>query len=353
MRRILLFFISAFVLSASYNLRAQSSITLNTFLGLNSIDFAAFTYTNNLSGAPRIFQVGILTPSSVKKVVISGRIDWQQDVNSGFATLVSFTTQPFTPRSFYNDELGNSDIKINQVNGNQDLAKQNVEKGKPTGIYLITLNLLDDKGTPLANTSRSLSFLNPTPPQILSPQENSSFDVGTVQAQWTPVPGVTYYTVRANVMAPGVTNVDDALNGGNPVINDRNVGKVEVVNLSTILDRQWVDGQRIVLAVTAFVSGPGGGTSLKSTPVTFMLNKSGNNSAANADPNLIRLGNILSGRTSQEFVNKLMNGQITVGEIKISDENGKSLAFSDLLNIISFLEAHPEAIVSVNYNANK
>ncbi len=354
MRRILLFFALIIILFSSFTLRAQSSIVLNVFPGLNSIDFAAFTFTNNLNGAPRIFQVDIHTSPAGKRVVISGKIDWKQDDNSGFIQLVNFTTLPFTARSFYNDEIGNSDIKIDKVDGNKDLAKQNVEKGKPTGIYSISLNLLDDKGNYLSSTSQQISFLNPAPTlTILSPQENSSFDVGYVQAQWTPVQGAAYYIVRANIIPPGSTNVEDALNSSNPVINDKNVGNVAVVNLSTILDRQWVDGQRIVLAVTAYVAGPGGGTSLKSLPVTFLLNKSGSNSTSPANPNLVRLGNLLTGRTNQEFVTKLMTGQITIDEIKISDENGNSIAFPDFLNIISFLEVHPESIISVNYNANK
>jgi len=351
MKRIFPFLTLAVILLTSLSLRAQTpKIDLIVFQDLNTIDFAAFAFTNNLNGAPRIFQV-VITPEG-RNVVVVGKIDWKQDERTGFAELVHFTTEPFQSRSFYNDELGNSNLRIASVDGNKDLAKKNVDKGKPTGVYGITLQLFDDRGNFLSDTYKELSFLNPAPTiAILSPQENSSYDVGNVQAQWTPVQGATSYKVRANVIASNSQSVEDALNAGNPIINDKDVGKTEIVNLGSILDRQWVGGQRIVLAITAFISGPGGGSSLRSLPVTFRLSESGHNTTQVINPDLIRLANLISGQVSQEFSFKLINGQIPVEQIQITDEKNQTISFTDFLNILAYLEAHRESIISINFTA--
>lgn len=349
MRRIIASLVTLLFLLPLVSVRAQSyTIELNVFQDLSTIDFAAFTFTNNLSGAPRIFQV-VITPEG-KNVVVEGKIDWKRDEKSGFRTLVTFKTEPFTSQSFFNDQIGNSDIRIATVEGDKNLAEENVKKGKPTGVYGITLRLLDARGNFRANTYKELSFLNPAQTiTILSPIEESTYDVGNVQAQWTAVPGATSYKIRASVIQQGSQSVEDALNTGNPVINDKDVGTNLVVNLSTILDRQWVGGERIVLAVTALISGPGGGTTLRSAPVTFRLSQSGNASSAMVNPDLVRLANLISGKVNQGFVNKLSNGQITVENIQISDDKGQTLSFAEFLNVLSHLESNPQSIISINF----
>lgn len=337
-------------------LRAQNSISLTFLPGLNTIDFAAFTFTNNLSGSPRIFKVDITTSVPGRRVVIGGYVKWKKDEQSFPVSIVNnFNTQPFIvqggTRTFFNDELGNSDIKFDQVDGNRDIADEIIKKGRPTGSYLVMLFLFDELNNPLANTGeQTISFLNPAPTiSILTPQENSSFDVGNVQALWTPVPGAAYYTVRANALQNDFQSAEETLNSGSPLINDKDVGKVESINLSTILDRQWVGGQRIALAVTAFVTGPGGDTPLRSTPVIFRLNASGGGSASIINPDDVRLGNFLTSRSEvpRDFVNKLVNGQIKVEQI--TDDQGTTISQADFLNILSFWEAHMESIISVNF----
>ncbi len=336
-------------------LRAQNSISLTILPGLNTIDFAAFTFTNDLSGVPRIFQVDIVTSPPGRRIIVGGSVSWKKDDQSGYVPIVeNFVTEPFAisggRRTFFNDELGNSDIRIGDVNANKDIAEEIVKKGKPTGNYKIRLYLFDELSNKLSEDEQTISFLNPAPTiSILTPQENSFFDVGNVQALWTPVPGAAYYTVRANALQNESQSAEEALNSGSPLINDKDVGKVESINLSTILDRQWVGGQRIALAVTAFVTGPGGDTPLRSTPVTFRLNASGGGSASVINPDDVRLGNFLTSRSEvpRDFVNKLINGQIKVEQI--TDDQGATISQADFLNILSFWEAHMESIISVNF----
>jgi hypothetical protein len=351
MKKIISFFIFCFISFQSLNAQTPS-IQLQTFTGLNTIDFAAFAFTNGLSGAPRIFHV-IITPVG-RNIVIKGQIEWQKIGTTSYVQLVDFMTEPFLSKSFYNDEIGSTDIKIASSNYNSSLKDEMFSLGKPTGSYRITLTLTDLTINKTATTSDVLSFLNPAQTiSIQYPVENGTYDMGNVQAIWTPVQGAASYKIRANVMPAGSSSPEDALSGSNPLINDRDVGIVNVANLGSLLDRQWVAGQRIVLSVTAIIGGPGGGTLLPSPPITFHLSSS--RTVANnptVDPNLVRLAVLMTGQVNQNFINKLLDGEITVENIQITDENNNSLTFSNFLTILTYLETNKMAIKSINFTPN-
>lgn len=352
MKRKSFFFIIAMLVILPKTLSAQYSLNLTVLGGLNSIDFAAFTFANDLSGTPRIFQMDIIAPAG-KKIIIGGTLSWQKDAKSGFVPIVnSFYTRPFSlltgMKTVFNDQLGSGEILFDQVDGNSTIADEILKKGKPSGVFRIQLFLYDEQRVKLySGTPVDISFLNPAPTlAILSPQENSSYDVGNVQAQWTPVLGATNYIVRVCVLQNAFQSAEEALNSGSPLINDKDVGNAETVNLSSILDRQWVGGQKVVILVTAFVTGPGGGANLKSQPVIFRLNESGSTAVAEINPDLVRLGNLLSGSgVSQEFVSKLLNGQIRADEIRITDDKNASISFSDFQSILTYWEQRPESII--------
>jgi len=333
------------------------TIQLVIFPQLNNIDFAAFSFTNGLSGAPRIFQV-IITPVG-KKIYVYGEIDWKKDESTGFTKLADFTTVPFISRSFYNDEIGNSDIKIASSNVISSVRNDIFSRGKPTGVYQINLSMTDVLTNQPYNINPPgiISFLNPAQTiSIQFPVEGVSYDMGNVQAIWTPVQGAASYKIRANVMPDGSSNPEDALHGSNPLINDKDVGLVNVVNLGTLLDRQWIEGQRIVLSVTAVIAGPGGGSLLPSAPITFHLSSTGsvaNNPTVN--PILIRLAELITSTrliNNQNFVNQLLDGKITVDHIQITDENNNSISFSDFSSILTYLETNKMAIQTINFTAN-
>jgi hypothetical protein len=353
MRKKSILFTILFLLNTSLLLRAQTpQIKLNVFQDLSTVDLGAFLISNDLSGQPRIFQVTIIPEG--KNVVVQGKVEWKMDLNSSFREIFNFKTKVFRARTFTNADVGNSDIQLESINGDKTLAEELAKRGKPTGVIGITLKLFDDRGNFLSDNYEKFDFLNPAQTiSIMSPQDGSSCDVGNVQAQWTPVAGATSYIIRANIVPQGSSSLEDALNGGDPLIKDKDVGVANVVNLSTILDRQWVGDQRIVLSVSAYISGPGGGTLLKSSPVTFLLNKSGDNQseAANINPDLIRLANLISSQVNQEFVAKLSSGNISIDQIQITDENNHTITLSDFLQILTFLETHKEAVISINFTA--
>ncbi|MCL4548487.1 MAG: hypothetical protein M1495_07960 [Bacteroidetes bacterium] len=350
MRRIIATFVTILFLLPLTSFQAQPyKIDLLVFQDLNSIDFAALSFANNLRGAPRIFQV-VITPEG-QDVIIKGVVDWQSDENSGSRQLVTFTTEKFKARSFFNDEIGNSEIRIATAEGDKSLAEDLIRKGKPTGKVTINLELLDGNSNFLASAEpKVLSFLNPAQTiTIFSPIEGSTYDVGNVQAQWTAVTGATSYKIRANVVPPGSPSPEDALNAGNPFINDKDVGTNLTVNLSSILDRQWVGGDQVVMAVTAVITGPGGGSTLRSPLVTFRLSQSGNSSSNVTNPDLVRLANLISGKVNQDFVNKLLNGIITPDRMHFTDENGNTLTFTEFLNLLSNWETNPQSIISIDF----
>ncbi|MCL6098862.1 MAG: hypothetical protein M1391_09840, partial [Bacteroidetes bacterium] len=192
MRRIIATFVTFLFLLPLTSFQAQPyKIDLIVFQDLNTIDFAAFSFANNLRGAPRIFQV-VITPEG-QDVIVQGEVDWQRDENSGSDRLVTFTTEKFRARSFFNDEIGTSDIRFATVDGNKSLAEDLLKKGKPTGKFTINLELLDSNSNLLDRAEpKVLSFLNPAQTiTIISPIEGSTNDVGNVQTQWTAVTGAT------------------------------------------------------------------------------------------------------------------------------------------------------------------
>ena len=352
MRRIIATFVTFLILLPLTSFQAQPyKIDLIVFQNLNTVDFAAFSFANGLRGAPRIFQA-VITPEG-GDVIVQGEVDWQRDENSVSDRLVTFTTNKFRARSFFNDEIGTSDIRIASVDENKDLTEEMIKKGNPTGNFTINLELLDSNSNLLDRSDpKELFFLNPTQTiTIFSPVEESTYDVGNVQAQWTAVTGATSYRIRANVIPPGSPSPEDALNAGNPFINDWDVGTNLTVNLSSHLDRQWVGGDQVVMVVTAVITGPGGGSILRSPLVTFRLSQAGNTSQTAANPDLVRLANLISGKVNQDFVNKIFNGQILIDRIHLTDEKENTVTFTKFLNVLNNWETNPQSIISIDFIA--
>lgn len=343
-----------FLLFSFVRTNAQTaSIELILFPSLSSIDFAAFSFEKQLTNQPRIMQV-IIAPPGID-VYVEGNIQWKKNEISGFQTIGSFTTELFKARTFYNDEIDASDIKIKTSNYNSDLTKENLELGKPSGLYTIALSLYNAQGNFLGSSAKELSFLNPTPPQIILPMQNSSQDVGSIMVQWTQSQGVSSYKILANFIADNQTNYEQALNAGNPVVNNRDVGNVTLVNLRDILDREVLSDTNIVLVVKGIVQRPGGEDELKSAPVVFSTGTAGSTSASYSvsPPNaeLVRLANLISGQVNQEFITKILTGQIQAEEVQISDENGNTLSFSEFINVLNYLEQNNDAIITVNFTS--
>lgn len=352
MRKIFMLSVIAVLLVFSQNrLSAQAQIQLQILQDLSTLDFAAFDFTSSSNVSQRIIQV-IINPPGIE-VIVEGKIEWKKDERSGFQELFRFRTKKFISRSFSNDEINNSEIEIDNTSFNSSLTSEIIKFGKPSGVLSIELRLLDARGNSISNNAvDQISFLNPTAPSIILPVEGSSYDIGSIIVQWTASIGVTSYKIKANYAPDNAANPEQALNSGNPLIDDRDVGTVTSVRLNDILNRELLADTNIVIVVKAFVQGPGGGDVLSSPLVTFKTNSTGTETTVVkiGNPDLVRLANLLPGQISKEFRDKLINGDIMPEQIQFSDENGNSLSFSDFVSILNFLEQNNDAIITVIFS---
>lgn len=334
--KLFIFFLT-FIVTAS----AQNSINLTVFPSLSSTDFSSLIPSNELKNNVRIFCVDINPVGAT--VVVKGVFEWRKTGSNTFQELGNFTTNPFTARNFCNEELGSFDISIKQFNSNRDLLDENIRIGVPSGTYRINLMLYDGSGQILlAQDSENLSFLNPAQTlQIINPRSGLTYDAGNIIIEWTPVLGASDYSIIANTRANANQSLEEALNSGTPLINNRSVGLANSTNLRDLLDRELEEGSEVVIQVVANISGPGGGSKLYSQIVNFnimsldlpafqMLN--------------IRLKNILSRFPNSQLLQFLENNQINLSEIRVSKDDGTSMSLEELIN---FLESNVENILRI------
>lgn len=350
MRKILkLSVIVVLLVISNYRLNAQATINLIIFPELSSIDFAAFDFTSSRNISQRLIQV-VISPPGIE-VIVEGKVDWKKDERSGFQELFRFRTKKFLSRTFSNDEINNTDIEIENTSFNSNLTSDIIKKGKPSGVVGIELRLLDPRGNFISKDYEEISFLNPTAPSIILPVEGSSYDIGSIILQWTASVGVTSYKIKANYVADNTTNLESALNSGNPLIDDYDVGTVTSIRLNDILKRELLADTNIVVVVKAFVQGPGGGDVLSSPLVMFKTNATGSKTiTTTGNPDLVRLANLLQNQISNQLRDKLINGEIQPEQIQLNDENGNSISFSEFVTILNFLEQNNSSIISIKFS---
>lgn len=325
----------------------NESIDLEIFQDLQTLDLGALVISGGLENQPRIARLTILPEGNQVKIDLIA--SWKDNNSSIFQQLFTFRSNPFTSGTYYNDELGS--IISGNADWDQDLIKEVASRGKLTGTLLLKVILYDRNNTNLADDEEEFVFFNPAPTiTIISPNEGDTYDVGSVIAMWTPVLGASSYKVLANIMPEGSSSPEDALRGANPLIDNIDVGSITSVDLRSILNREWSGGQRIVLSVSALISGVGGGEEIPSTPVTFLLNNYGENTTLRIDPELIQLAELLNGQVSQSFIDQIMSGEVSIEEIK--DENGNTISNSDLVRILTFLMGNRDSIISINLLQN-
>jgi len=345
MKRVILMLVLFISLIIPITVRPQtSSITLDVFQDLTSIDLGGIVMSSGLVNQPRIARIVIMPEN--KEVYIELVTVWKKDASSSFRQLLTFRSNLFLSRIVFNDEFGTV-IKGSET-WDKDLVSDLVTKGKPTGILGITARLFDKNNIFLSQDYKEIVFLNPSPTiSIIAPMEGSSYDVGSVVALWTPVQGASSYKILANVIPEGSSSLEDALRSSNPVINNKDVGDITSIDLRSILDREWIGGQRIVLSITAVIPGPGGGSQIPSVPLTFSLNKLGESSVVVITPELLKLAELINGSVSQTFLNNIMNGQVTIQYV--TDETDGNVDPTDLFRILSNLLADRSSIISIKF----
>lgn len=356
MRRNISFLTVIIVLIASLSLSAQTqNISFEILQDLSSLDPGAFLITNNVSGQPRIFHVTIITDRP--KVIIEGRVDWKQSLSSSYKQLLTFKTFSFTPRSFFNDELGFADIKIDRVDGDKDLGKELVTRGKPTGVLRIFLKMFDERGNFLADNSSSnneILFFNPTAPSLFLPKDVPfEVTVGNAQISWSDVQGVLRYKVKASIRSENQSLLE-ALQSSDPVV-DADVGTLLSINLAQHKRRELLEGQRIAVIVSAIVSQSGRETELVSEPRELKIigsASSSSNTAKSISAEMLRLATFLSKlNVSNNIIDKISSGQITLEQLQFFDENNQPILLSDFMTILSLLENQPDLVISATFTA--
>jgi hypothetical protein len=339
----------------------QNSIQLIVTPGLGSLDLGTFLMSNNLSGQPRIFQLIISTQPEGRNVFLKGEVDWKQNESANSQKVFDFQTKVFKARSLTNDEIGNSDIQLESINGDQSLAREIASRGKPSGVFYISISMFSENNEILDSPqSQTLTFLNPAPTiSITFPVQNSFVDVGNVQANWTEVQGATRYEVQAGEIPENNPNVEDALQSGSLIVDARNISAgITSINLGNYLSRPWHDGQKIALLIKAIYLDSGKESEIRSEPVIFSLGQAsygpGNkkdetSETLQPDQNMQRVANLVNGKVEQSIIDKLKDGTIQLNQIQIEDENGQAISQADFLTILGMLEAKSASELTITY----
>ncbi len=335
------FFFSLFLLIPACVILAQPRVSLIVFPELYTIDYGAFATVNDLRGAPRIFCVQITTPGV--QVVLRGTIEWKAPDGSHYQEIGFFQTEPFSARTLCNDDIGTTEIRIQEYRSNSRLIEDNIARGKPTGSYRITAILMDATATTVYNQDqKELYFLNPAQTlSIRTPRVGAEVDAGNVFVEWNSLTGIENYFIKANVRISNTQTLEEALNFGTPIINNRNVGVLTNINLRDFLEREWSLGDEIVLQVSANVSGPGGGQKLYSEIINFRIF---NPDSPRLQLLINRFAQILRNSGNNELLQLLLNGELDLSSIVIRKEDGSVMSLEEL---IAFLEANPDALIGL------
>lgn len=313
---------------------------------LPTINFGSIAINNNLEGQPKIFIVEMLPHGT--DVYLEGNLEWRKiGGDRQFHFIYSFKTAPFLSHNVYNDELGNT-IQIVDDQTDDDLINENLDKGKPTGTYRLTIAAYDVRGNLLGTDTELLEFLNPAQTlEILLPLEGSMQDAGNVVAQWNPVVGATDYTVRANVRKFPSQSLEEALNSGLPLIDNKNVGNVTSANLRELLDREWLPGQEIVLQVSANIGGPDGGYEYFSNVVNFTINDLSPGSTQELLEALRSLLQQHPDLLDEDTVKDILKGSIPIESIL--SETGASFSVEQAVTLVRTLSSNPELVIGIGF----
>jgi hypothetical protein len=333
------FFLLFFI--CSLKIFPQNSINILVFPAISSTSFSALIPSNELQNNVRIFCVDV-SPQGIP-VVIKGTFEWKKVGSNVFLELGNFETNQFISKNFCNEELGTAEIPIKSFQSNQQLIDENLQIGVPSGVYRINLALYNFDGTILlAQDSEELSFLNPAQTlQIINPRPNLFYDPGNLLVEWTSIAGADDYFIKANTRSNPSQSLEEALNSGIPLVNNKSVGLINSVNLREILERELEPSSEVVIQVSANVPGPLGGNRIFSQIVNFNV-VNPENPLVNV--NELRLRNILRRLTSSQLLALIENNQLNLNEIRIVKEDNSPMTIEELVN---FLESNFENILRI------
>lgn len=325
--------LSLILIFAGNSYSQTPTIDLQIFEPLPQIDIGSILIQNNLQGVPKVFYVQINPPGI--SVSVNGVIYWDRKEGRGFEKLFEFTTSRFQSRSFYSDELGASGISILNSSSVSSLTEELMNRGMPTGTFKFALNLLNADGNIVSQTSREVTFSNPSQTlTVITPAANSMQSVGSVIARWSQINGASKYKIKLNVRSTAGQSLEDALDSGTPLINNKEVANtITNVDLRSYLEREWLPGQELVLQVAAVIEGIGGGAELKSEIVNFTIAQAGSSGADNNKNALLTLLAQFQNQNATQFASLL--NEASMDEIKFYNNEGSEITFPQFQALIN------------------
>ncbi|MFA4922647.1 MAG: hypothetical protein WC557_00455 [Ignavibacteriaceae bacterium] len=351
--RTFLFLLFAVLLSSS--LSAQQVITnfdLTIFKPLPEVDLAALWVSKDFSGVTRVFQISIQPPNV--DVILEGEITWTDLGKTSSQWLYNFKTKPFKSTTFYNTDLGGSTIKIGPDNTNNNVINDLVTRyGKPVGRFDFNLTLKDLQGNVIRTATDFVEFVNPTQSfTILTPTVNSELQQGNIVVSWIQIPGADHYKIKVNTRANSYQSPETALLSGNPLIDfDQIPNSVSSIKLNEIPNKRPIlEGQELVLQIVAVISLPSGNKELFSDIINFRIA-----GLYDAETNAIK--NDLMALTSlpgfSTFANVFSDTNLIIK--RLVDEKGNPISRDQLRNLLNYLNAHPDRVISAQfiYNNNQ
>jgi hypothetical protein len=373
-------FVLVFILGMNLSAQDKVIVQLNVFEQLSEISFAAFMTANGLENTPRIFQV-LMTPHG-KNIIVKGAIRWRRVNKGGYSDLYTFTTKPFTSRNFYNDDLSSIDgIKMETSESNNDLLDENLKIGKPSGSYEIVIKVYDEN---MGFKSEDAKFLGmsipsgvlgkeipvgfPNPSQtfsILTPGDGDKLDAGGINLSWTNELGIFDFIVKANIRV-GDESPEEALQRGNPIVDNRPVGMRTNVNFRepNFLSRELVGGEEIVVQVRGTIKGPGGPSIVYSEIINFFITSPGNTAV---DRGIQDFENLVQDvmddwkeegqadsdayKVLENLLSDLQNGIISFEDIKIRNDRGQLLTYAEFQQILEYLRRNPDLLTNLLFES--
>lgn len=325
-----------------------TSYSLTVFEPLPIVELGVFFNSNSLSGQPRVFHVQMV-PEGIP-VYIVGRFKWKETPTSSFVEVASFRTNVFPSKSFFNNEIGNSDITIEESNTVSSEITKLREYGKPVGEVEMFFELYNATGSLImggfANPQTyKLAFLNPT--QTLSvrlPMNFSVQEIGNILAEWDPVPGVLNYNVKARIKTSTNISDEDILESGLPLIENVSVGNQTTVNLRNLMSREPDFGDTIALRIEATIPSPGGDIRFFSNPIRFYINNPLGNDGQLALNRLMTLFSFFPNNVANQLMTFFSQGLLSITNI---EGDGGSMSLIQLEELLNSLMSNPDRLINI------
>ncbi|MBE2280955.1 MAG: hypothetical protein IAE91_11230 [Ignavibacteriaceae bacterium] len=328
---------------------SQTQVRISIFGDLGAITLPSIIPANGLQGSPRLFSVDIVPTG--EQVIVEARFEWRRPQETNFNFVYRMKTEPLTSRLFYNDEIGNDDIRIAEDESNKPIIDENLAKGNPSGTYRIQILVYRPDGTPWGFDQQEVTFTNPAQNfEIIYPRNLQTVPEQSIFANWTGIQGASEYIIRACKVPDGadVQNASvliTALNSDATFITNRSVGASTNVDLRSIMEVVWNPGDVIVWQVKAQIPGPGGGTLVTTTPEVFkILGSSPNTGVAQL------LASLLAFFPPEKIDPRIYTalGSGNIGFSGFVNEDGSPIPIGELLSLLSYLLGNPDELSSIN-----